>query len=159
MQPYEVYEDTPFDVCVGTQGDCFDRYLIRVQEMRQSLRIIKRALDDLPEGLIKTDDRKNTPPSRLEMKNSMESLIHHFKYYTQGFDVPNNVTYTAVEAPKGEFGVFLKSNGGPRPYRCHLKAPGFVHLQSINALASNLMIADVVTIIGTQDIVFGEIDR
>lgn len=159
MQPYEIYEKTPFDICVGSRGDCFDRYLIRIQEMRQSLRIINYCLNHLPEGLIKSDDKKTTAPSRLEMKNSMESLIHHFKYYTQGFDVPNNITYVAVEAPKGEFGIFLKSNGTNRPYRCHMKAPGFVHLQGLPFMAKGHLIADVVTIIGTQDIVFGEIDR
>jgi len=127
--------------------------------MRQSLRIINRCLNDIPTGLIKEDDHKVTPPSRLEMKNSMESLIHHFKFFTQGFDVPNNVTYVTVEAPKGEFGVFLKSNGSNRPYRCHLKAPGFIHLQGLPFMAKGHLIADVVTIIGTQDIVFGEIDR
>jgi len=127
--------------------------------MRQSLRIINHCLNMIPQGIIKTEDKKTTPPSRLEMKNSMESLIHHFKYYTQGFDVPNSVTYVAVEAPKGEFGVFLKSNGTNRPYRCHLKAPGFVHLQGLPFMAKGHLIADVVTIIGTQDIVFGEIDR
>ena len=158
-QPYEIYDQTPFDICVGTNGDCFDRYLIRVQEMRQSLRIINRCLNDIPTGLIKEDDHKVTPPSRLEMKNSMESLIHHFKFFTQGFDVPNNVTYVTVEAPKEEFGVFLKSNGSNRPYRCHLKAPGFIHLQGLPFMAKGHLIADVVTIIGTQDIVFGEIDR
>jgi NADH:ubiquinone oxidoreductase subunit D len=159
MQPYEVYDKTPFDVCVGSHGDCFDRYLIRIQEMRQSLRIINFCLNEIPQGLIKTDDKKITPPSRLEMKNSMESLIHHFKYFTQGFDVPQNVTYVAVEAPKGEFGVFMASNGTNRPYRCHLKAPGFVHLQGLPFMSKGHLIADVVTIIGTQDIVFGEIDR
>jgi len=158
-QPYEVYDKTPFDIPVGTNGDCFDRYLIRIQEMRQSLRIILFCINNIPEGQIKIDDKKITPPSRFEMKNSMEALIHHFKFYTQGFDVPKSSTYVTVEAPKGEFGVFLKSDGSNRPYRCHIKAPGFVHLQGLPFMSKGHMIADVVTIIGTQDIVFGEIDR
>ena len=159
FQPYEVYDKTPFDIPVGTNGDCFDRYLIRIQEMRQSLRIILFCINNIPEGQIKIDDKKITPPSRFEMKNSMEALIHHFKFYTQGFDVPKSSTYVTVEAPKGEFGVFLKSDGSNRPYRCHIKAPGFVHLQGLPFMSKGHMIADVVTIIGTQDIVFGEIDR
>jgi NADH dehydrogenase (ubiquinone) Fe-S protein 2 len=158
-QPYEIYSKAPFDIPVGTNGDCFDRYLIRIQEMRQSLRIISFCINNIPEGPIKIDDKKITPPSRIEMKNSMEALIHHFKFYTQGFDVPKGFTYTTVEAPKGEFGVFLKSDGSHKPYRCHIKAPGFVHLQGLPFMAKGHMIADVVTIIGTQDIVFGEIDR
>ncbi len=158
-QPYEVYDKIPFDIPVGTNGDCFDRYLIRIQEMRQSLRIILFCISNMPSGLIKTDDKKITPPSRLEMKSSMESLIHHFKHYTQGFDVPSGSVFAAIEAPKGEFGVFLKSNGTNRPYRCHIKAPGFVHLQGLPFMSKGHMIADVVTVIGTQDIVFGEIDR
>ena len=159
FQPYEIYDKTPFDIPVGTNGDCFDRYLIRIQEMRQSLRILLFCINNIPEGQIKIDDKKITPPSRYEMKNSMEALIHHFKFYTQGFDVPKSSTYIAVEAPKGEFGVFLKSDGTNRPYRCHIKAPGFIHLQGLPFMSKGHMIADVVTIIGTQDIVFGEIDR
>lgn len=158
-QPYDVYNQMIFDVPVGTRGDCYDRYLIRVEEMRQSLRIIMQCLNDLPQGLIKTDDKKITAPSRSQLKQSMESLIHHFKYYTEGFVVPPSETYTAVEAPKGEFGVFLVSNGTNRPYRCKIRAPGFAHLQGLDFMARNHMLADVVTIIGTQDIVFGEIDR
>jgi len=127
--------------------------------MRQSLKIIEFCINNIPEGLVKIDDKKTTPPSRLEMKNSMESLIHHFKYFTQGFDVPEGQTYVTVEAPKGEFGIFLKSNNTNRPYRCHMKAPGFVHLQGLPFMSKGHLIADVVTIIGTQDIVFGEIDR
>ena len=127
--------------------------------MRQSLKIIDFCLINMPKGLIKTGDKKITPPSRLELKNSMESVIHHFKYYTQNYDVPEGASYVAVEAPKGEFGVFLKSNGTNRPYRCHMKAPGFVHLQGLPFMTKGHLIADVVTIIGTQDIVFGEIDR
>ena len=127
--------------------------------MRQSLRIILQALNGLPEGIIKSDDRKITPPSRGQMKESMESLIHHFKLYTEGFNVSASETYTAVEAPKGEFGVFLVSNGTNRPYRCKIRAPGFAHLQGLDFMSKAHMLADVVTIIGTQDIVFGEVDR
>jgi NADH dehydrogenase (ubiquinone) Fe-S protein 2 len=158
-QPYDVYERMKFDVPVGTRGDCYDRYLIRIEEMRQSLRIIMQCINELPEGMIKIDDRKITAPSRSQMKQSMESLIHHFKLYTEGFIVPASETYTAVEAPKGEFGVFLVSNGTNRPYRCKIRAPGFAHLQGIDFMSRNHMLADVVTIIGTQDIVFGEVDR
>jgi len=157
--PYDVYDQISFDVPVGQKGDCYDRYLIRVEEMRQSIRIILQCLNQLPNGMIKADDRKITPPSRAQMKQSMESLIHHFKLYTEGFTVPSGETYTAVEAPKGEFGVFLVSNGTNRPYRCKIRAPGFAHLQGLDFMARNHMLADVVTIIGTQDIVFGEVDR
>ncbi len=158
-QPYEVYDQMTFDIPVGLRGDCYDRYLCRVEEMRQSLRIISQCLNQMPEGLIKTDDRKVTPPSRTQMKTSMESLIHHFKYYSEGFSVPIGETYSAIEAPKGEFGVYLVSNGTNRPYRCKIRAPGFVHLQALDFMSKNHMLADVVTIIGTQDIVFGEVDR
>jgi NADH dehydrogenase (ubiquinone) Fe-S protein 2 len=158
-QPYEIYDELDFDIPVGTNGDCYDRYLIRIEEMRQSLRLIMECINMLPEGTIKTDDRKITPPSRTHMKESMESLIHHFKLYTEGFVVPASETYTAVEAPKGEFGVYLVSNGSNKPYRCKIRAPGFVHLQGLDFMAKNHMLADVVTIIGTQDIVFGEVDR
>jgi len=158
-QPYDVYDRMQFEVPVGTQGDCYDRYLIRVEEMRQSLRILIQALNALPTGMIRTDDRKLTPPSRTQMKQSMESLIHHFKLYTEGFVVPSGETYTAIEAPKGEFGVYLVSNGTNRPYRCKIRAPGFAHLQGLDFMSRHHMLADVVTIIGTQDIVFGEVDR
>jgi NADH dehydrogenase (ubiquinone) Fe-S protein 2 len=158
-QPYGVYDRMDFQVPVGSRGDCYDRYLIRIEEMRQSLRIILQCLQEMPQGEIKVDDRKITPPSRTHMKTSMESLIHHFKLYTEGFSVPAGETYTAVEAPKGEFGVYLVSNGTNRPYRCKIRAPGFAHLQGIDFMAKNHMLADVVTIIGTQDIVFGELDR
>jgi len=127
--------------------------------MRQSLRIISFCINNMPQGLIKVDDHKITAPSRLDMKVSMESLIHHFKYYTQGFNISSGITYVTVEAPKGEFGVFLKTDGTHRPYRCHMKAPGFVHLQGLPFMTQGHLIADVVTIIGTQDIVFGEVDR
>ena len=158
-QPYEVYSKLNFNVPVGVNGDCYDRYLVRIFEMKESLKIIKQCLNEIPTGIIKTDDNKFTPPSRSEIKNSMESLIHHFKLYTQGFIVPFNETYTACEAPKGEFGVYLISNNTNRPYRCKIKAPGFAHLQALNHMSKNHLIADVVTIIGTQDIVFGEVDR
>ncbi len=158
-QPYEIYDQIPFSIPVGEHGDCYDRYIIRMQEMRESLRIIEYCINYMPEGEIKTDDKKLTPPSRTEMKNSMEGLIHHFKYYTQGFDVPKGRTYTAIEAPKGEFGVYLISDGSNKPYRCKIRAPGYLHLQGVDFMAKGHMIADVVTIIGTQDIVFGEVDR
>lgn len=158
-QPYDVYDKMDFQVPVGSRGDCYDRYLIRVEEMRQSLRIILQCLQEMPQGEVKADDRKITPPPRTHMKTSMESLIHHFKLYTEGFSVPAGETYMSVEAPKGEFGVYLVSNGTNRPYRCKIRAPGFAHLQGIDFMSKNHMLADVVTIIGTQDIVFGEVDR
>lgn len=158
-QPYDCYGALSFDVPVGTSGDCYDRYLVRIEEMRQSIRLIMQCLNAMPEGMVKADDRKLTPPSRTQMKQSMESLIHHFKLYTEGFSVPASETYTAIEAPKGEFGVYLVSNGTNRPYRCKIRAPGFAHLQGLDFMAKDHMLADVVTIIGTQDIVFGEIDR
>ena len=158
-QPYDVYGSLDFQVPVGSCGDCYDRYLIRLEEMRQSVSIIMQCLNDMPDGMIKSNDRKLNPPSRSQMKQSMESLIHHFKLYTEGFSVPAGETYTAVEAPKGEFGVYLVSNGSNRPYRCKIRAPGFAHLQGLDVMSRNHMLADVVTIIGTQDIVFGEVDR
>jgi len=158
-QPYDGYEKMDFEVPVGTRGDCYDRYLIRVEEMRQSLRIISQCLNDMPEGLIKIDDKKITPPNRTEMKLSMEALIHHFKLFTEGYSVQPGETYTAVEAPKGEFGVYLVSDGSSRPYRCKIRAPGFVHLQGLDFMTKDHMLADVVTMIGTQDIVFGEVDQ
>ena len=158
-QPYEVYGDLTFDVPVGSQGDCYDRYLLRIEEMRQSLHLIVQCLNRLPLGLVKVDDKKLSPPSRAHLKVSMEALIHHFKLFTEGVVVPAGETYTCVEAPKGEFGVYLVSNGTARPYRCKIRAPGFVHLQALDAMAREHLLADVVTIIGTQDIVFGEVDR
>lgn len=158
-QPYEIYDKLKFYVPIGTNGDCYDRYLIRIEEMRQSLSILQQCLNKIPEGLIKIDDFKIVPPSRKDMKTSMEALIHHFKYYSEGFYVPKGRTYAAVEAPKGEFGVFLQSDGTNRPYRCKIKAPGFLHLQGLNFMVKNALLADVVTVIGTQDIVFGEVDR
>jgi len=157
--PYEIYSRIDFNIPVGKNGDCYDRYLIRVYEMYESLNIIKQCLKSLPSGLIKSDDKKISPPERADMKYSMESLIHHFKLYSEGFNVPKNETYACVEAPKGEFGAYLVSDGSNKPYRCKIKAPGFLHLQSLNSMSKGHMIADVVTIIGTQDIVFGEIDR
>jgi NADH dehydrogenase (ubiquinone) Fe-S protein 2 len=158
-QPYEVYDKFDFDVPVGTNGDCYDRYCIRMNEMRESIRIIQQCINNLPEGPVKVDDAKIVPPSRIDMKESMESLIHHFKFYTENFTVPAGETYTAVEAPKGEFGVYLVSNGTSNPYRCKIRAPGFSHIQGLDFMARGHMLADVVTIIGTQDIVFGEVDR
>jgi NADH dehydrogenase (ubiquinone) Fe-S protein 2 len=158
-QPYEVYRSLKFQVPVSNSGDCYGRYLIRVAEMRQSLEIIKQCIRDMPKGSIKSISTKFVAPSRLEMKNSMEAVIHHFKYFSEGIVIPHGETYTATEAPKGEFGVYLISNGKEKPYRCKIKAPGFAHLQALNMMSKGHMIADVVTIIGTQDIVFGEIDR
>ncbi|CAN0456623.1 unnamed protein product [Ascophyllum nodosum] len=158
-EPYEVYSDLDFRGVVGKTGDCYDRYLARVEEMRQSLSIIHQCLNNMPKGSVKIEDAKISPPSRSEVKQNMESLIHHFKLYTEGVSVPSGETYTATEAPKGEFGVYLVSDGSNRPYRCKIKAPGFSHLQGLNFMAKSHMLADVVTIIGTQDIVFGEVDR
>lgn len=158
-QPYDAYHLVDFDVPIGTKGDCYDRYLCRVEEMRQSLRIIDQCLNRMPAGDVKTDDAKLTTPSRAEMKNSMEALIHHFKLFTQGYQVPPGSTYTAIEAPKGEFGVYLVSDGSSKPYRCKIKAPGFAHLAAIDKIGRYHMLADIVAIIGTLDVVFGEIDR
>jgi len=158
-QPYDAYDLVDFDVPVGTRGDCYDRYLMRMLEMRQSLRIIEQCLNQMPAGDIRTDDAKCVPPNRAEMKTSMEALIHHFKLFTQGFQVPAGATYTAIEAPKGEFGVYLVSDGSSRPYRCKIKAPGFLHLALIDKIGKNHMLADIVAIIGTLDVVFGEVDR
>ena len=158
-QPYEIYSELDFDILSGSNGDCYDRYLIRIFEMKQSIRLIEQCLDNIPFGPIKTDDNKITPPSRFDIKQSMESLIHHFKFYTSGINVPAGETYTGTEAPKGEFGVYLVSNNSNKPYRCKIKAPGFAHLQGLDMMSKGHMIADVVTIIGTQDIVFGEVDR
>jgi len=159
MQSYEVYSKMEFKVFTGTKGDCFDRYLIRISEMRESLNIIKQCLNNMPEGSIKLDDSKITNPLRSNIKNSMEALIHHFKFFTEGITISRDETYTATEAPKGEFGVYLVSNGSNKPYRCKIKAPGFGHLQALNMMSKGHMLADIVTIIGTQDIVFGEVDR
>nr|YP_010616500.1 NADH dehydrogenase subunit 7 [Peronosclerospora sorghi]WAU47934.1 NADH dehydrogenase subunit 7 [Peronosclerospora sorghi] len=158
-QPYEIYNQLEFDIPIGTNGDCYDRYLIRIEEMRQSIKIISQILNKIPQGPIKLDDKKITNPNRIQIKNSMESLIHHFKYFSENINVNNGETYTVIEAPKGEYGVYLISDGTNKPYRCKIKSPGFFHLQALDFLSKNYMIADVVTIIGTLDIVFGEIDR
>jgi len=157
--PYEIYGEVDFEIPVGTNGDCFDRYLIRMEEMRQSLRIILQAMNKLPEGPVKVADNKISLPSRRDMKSSMEALIHHFKLCTEGMILPVGECYAATEAPKGEFGVFLVSDGSNRPYRLKIKSPGFAHLASLDEMVSGHLIADLVTIIGTQDIVFGEVDR
>ncbi len=158
-QPYDVYDRMDFDIPVGKNGDCFDRYLVRVEEMRQSLSIMKQCIEKMPAGPVRTEDRKVAPPRRAEMKNSMEALIHHFKLYTEGYHVPAGETYTAVEAPKGEFGVYLVSDGSNKPYRCKIRAPGFAFLQAADFLGKGHMLSDVVAIIGSMDVVFGEIDR
>jgi NADH dehydrogenase (ubiquinone) Fe-S protein 2 len=158
-QPYEIYSKLDFDIPTGRNGDCYDRYLIRIEEMRQSIHIIDQCLASIPFGHIKIDDNKVVKPSRKQMKNSMEALIHHFKLFTEGFVVPAGESYVGIEAPKGEFGVYLVSDGSSRPYRCKIKAPGFAHLASLDFMARDHMLADVVAIIGTQDIVFGEVDR
>ena len=158
-QPYDTYNKLNFNIPVGLNGDCYDRYLIRLLEMRESLKIINQCLNLINVGLYKVSDNKITPPSRKDLKNSMESLTHHFKIFTQSFSVEKNETYTSSEAPKGEFGVFLISDGTNRPYRCKIKSPGFSHLQALNFMSKEHLLADIVTIIGTQDIVFGEDDR
>ncbi|HUK07685.1 MAG TPA: NADH-quinone oxidoreductase subunit D [Stellaceae bacterium] len=158
-QPYDVYASMDFDVPIGKNGDCWDRYLVRMEEMRQSLKIMRQALEKMPTGAHVVNDRKVAPPPRAEMKTSMEALIHHFKLYTEGYHVPEGETYTAVEAPKGEFGVYLVSDGSNRPYRCKIRAPGFAFLQATDFMGRGHMLADVVAIIGSMDIVFGEIDR
>lgn len=158
-EPYEVYEQLEFNVPVGTNGDCYDRYLIRMAEMRESVRLMKQCVDRMPEGPVKTSDHKVVNPSRSQMKTSMEALIHHFKLVSEGYHVPAGEVYAATEAPKGEFGVYLVSDGGTRPYRCKIKAPGFNHLASLEHMTQGHLVADLVTIIGTQDIVFGEVDR
>jgi NADH-quinone oxidoreductase subunit D len=158
-QPYEMYDQVAFKVPVGRNGDCYDRYLIRIAEMRESVSIIKQCLAAMKPGPVKVQDHKITPPTRGEMKRSMEALIHHFKLFTEGFHVPAGATYTAVEAPKGEFGVYLVSDGSNRPYRCKIRATGFAHLQAVETMSKGHMLADAVAIIGSLDIVFGEIDR
>ncbi len=160
-QPYEVYDQMDFDIPVGVNGDCYDRYLVRVEEMRQSNRIIKQCVKWLKAnpGLVMIDDRKVGPPPRATMKEDMEALIHHFKLFTEGYCVPEGEVYAAVEHPKGEFGIYLVSDGANKPYRVKIRAPGFAHLSAMDEMARGHMLADVVAIIGTQDIVFGEIDR
>lgn len=158
-QPYEIYDQLDFKIAVGTNGDCYDRYLVRVEEMHQSLAIIKQVIAQMPEGEIKSRDHNISPPPRAEMKKSMEAMINHFKLYSEGYNVPNGETYAAVEAPKGEFGVYLYSDGSNKPYRCRIKAPGFAHLQGLDFMSQGHMMADVVTLISSLDIVFGEVDR
>jgi NADH-quinone oxidoreductase subunit D len=158
-QPYDKYAEVEFDIPVGRHGDCYDRYLVRMAEMRESVKIVKQCLAKMQPGPIKLQDHKITPPTRAAMKHSMEALIHHFKLYTEGYHVPAGATYTVVEAPKGEFGVYLVADGTNRPYRCKIRATGFSHLQAIDKLAKGHMLADTVAIIGSLDIVFGEIDR
>ena len=158
-QPYEVYDELEFKIPLGKNGDCYDRYLCRVEEMHESAHIIKQCIAMMPEGPVLSDDNKITPPRRGEMKTSMEALIHHFKLYTEGFKVPAGEVYTCVEAPKGEFGVYLVSDGSNKPYRCKIRAPGFPHLAAMDYLNKGHMLADVSAILGSLDIVFGEIDR
>ncbi|MDH3848595.1 MAG: NADH-quinone oxidoreductase subunit D [Gammaproteobacteria bacterium] len=160
-QPYEVYDQMDFDIPVGVNGDCYDRYLVRVEELRQSNRIIRQCVDWLRNnpGPVMIDDRKVVAPKRVEMKDDMESLIHHFKLFTEGYCVPEGEAYAAVEHPKGEFGVYLVSDGANKPYRLKIRAPGFVHLSAMAEMVEGHMLADVVAVIGTQDIVFGEVDR
>ena len=160
-QPYEVYDQVDFDIPVGVNGDCYDRYLVRMEEMRQSQRIVKQCIKWLREnpGPVMLDDHKLVPPSREHMKLDMESLIHHFKLFTEGYTLPEGEVYTAVEHPKGEFGIYLVSDGSNKPYRLKIRPPGFVHLSSLDEMVRGHMLADVVAIIGTQDIVFGEVDR
>ncbi len=160
-QPYEVYADVDFDIPVGANGDCYDRYLVRVEEMRQSNRIVRQCIEWLRknEGPVMTDDHKIAPPQRVDMKSGMEELIHHFKYFTEGFAVPPSETYAAVEHPKGEFGIYLVADGSNKPYRLKIRAPGFAHLAAMDELVRGHMIADVVAVLGSLDIVFGEVDR
>jgi len=160
-QPYEVYDQLDFDIPIGTNGDCYDRYLVRVHEMRESNRIIKQCIDWLRKnpGPVITANHKVAPPTRVEMKESMEELIHHFKLFTEGMFVPPGEAYAAIEHPKGEFGIYLVSDGANKPWRLKIRAPGFAHLSAMDEMARGHMIADVVAIIGTMDIVFGEIDR
>jgi len=158
-QPYEIYDQIDFDVPIGNKGDCYDRFTLRIEEMRQSLNIIYQCLNKIPKGSIKLDNQKLTMPSRGNMKFSMEGLIHHFKLYSEGFQIPSNDTYLSVESPKGEFSLYLVSDGTSKPYRCHIKAPGFLHLAALDHMAKGHLLADLVAIIGTQDIVFGEVDR
>ncbi len=158
-QPYDKYAEVEFQIPVGRNGDCYDRYLVRLAEMRQSVKIIDQALQKMPSGPIKVQDRKFSPPTRGEMKRSMEALIHHFKLYTEGYHVPAGATYTTVESPKGEFGLYLVADGTNRPYRCKIRSTGFAFLQATDVMAKRHMLADVSAIVGSMDVVFGEIDR
>jgi len=158
-QPYDGYDEIDFDIPIGKHGDCYDRYVVRVAEMRESLKIINQCLEKMPGGPVKVQDRKISPPPRGDMKGSMEALIHHFKLYTEGYHVPRGETYAAVEAPKGEFAVYLVSDGSNKPYRCRIRAPGFVHMQGMDFMLRGHMLADVPAVLGSIDIVFGEVDR
>jgi NADH-quinone oxidoreductase subunit D len=158
-QPYECYSDLDFQIPIGKNGDCYDRYLMRVEEMRQSTKIMLQCLDKMPAGPVVSVDNKIVPPKRGEMKKSMEALIHHFKLYTEGYHVPAGETYAAVEAPKGEFGVYLVSDGSNKPYRCKIRAPGYAHLQAMDHMCRGHILADVSAVLGSIDIVFGEVDR
>ena len=158
-QPYSVYGQLEFDIPIGKNGDCYDRYMVRIEEMKQSVSLMRQALEKMPTGPVRVDNNKITPPHRAEMKKSMEALIHHFKLFTEGFHVPAGETYTAIETPKGEFAVYLVADGTNRPYRCHIRAPAFAHLQGIDVMSKGHMLADIVANIGSIDIVFGEIDR
>jgi NADH-quinone oxidoreductase subunit D len=158
-QPYDGYEAYDFDIPIGKNGDCYDRYLVRVEEMRQSVKIILQALDKMPVGPVRVNDHKIMSPPRGEMKTSMEALIHHFKLYTEGYKVPAGEVYAAVEAPKGEFAVYVVSDGSNRPYRCRIRAPGFIHMQGMDFMLRGHMLPDVPAVLGSIDIVFGEVDR
>lgn len=158
-QPYEVYDRMDFQVAIGTSGDCYDRFMLRLAEIRESLKIMRQCLNEMPSGPVMSLDNKIAPPRRADMKRSMEALIHHFKLYTEGFKVPEGEVYAAVEAPKGEFGVYLVSDGSNRPYRCKIRAPGFAHLQAMDFMCKGHMLADAPAVLGAMDIVFGEVDR
>ena len=158
-QPYDAYAAMDFEVPVGTKGDCYDRFMVRVEEVRQSARIMKQCIRDMPKGPVITDDRKIAPPKRAEMKQSMESLIHHFKLYTEGFHVPAGEVYVATESPKGEFGVYLVADGSNKPYRCKIRPTAFSHLQAMDFMCKGHMLPDITAILGAMDIVFGECDR
>ncbi len=158
-QPYDVYDRMEFDVPVGTRGDCYDRFMVRVEEVRQSARIMRQCLNEMPDGPVASTDRKVVPPKRGEMKQSMEALIHHFKLYTEGFHVPAGEVYVATESPKGEFGVYLVSDGSNKPYRCKIRPTAFSHLQAMDFMSKGHMLADATAILGAMDIVFGECDR
>jgi len=158
-ESYEIYDKLDFEIPIGKNGDCYDRYFVRVEEMKESLKIIHQCIDSIPKGPTMIKNNKITPPKRKLMKTSMESLIHHFKLFTEGYKVPKGETYTSVEAPKGEFGVYLVSDGSNKPYKCKIRAPGFAHLQAMNFCSKGHMLADIVAILGSMDVVFGEIDR
>ncbi|MDD3287977.1 MAG: NADH-quinone oxidoreductase subunit D, partial [Alphaproteobacteria bacterium] len=158
-QPYDVYDKLNFDIPIGKTGDCYARYLVRMEEIRQSIRIIRQCIQAMPEGEFTIDDRKISPPPRADIEKSMEALIHHFKLHSEGYHVPAGEIYMATEAPKGEFGVYLISDGTNKPYRCHIRSAGFAHLQAIELMCKGHMLADTVAIVGSLDLVFGEVDR